>query len=106
MGAGVPVVATDVPGICDVMRNGETGLLVPAASPAELARAIRNVSEDRSLRSRLIANGLREVRERYTWDVVFPMYVKMLGLELDLGESTRAEARTPTRATKVTYDGG
>jgi glycosyltransferase involved in cell wall biosynthesis len=105
MAAGVPVVATDVAGICDVVRNGETGLLVPVASPAELARAIREVSEDRALRGRLIENGLREVRVRYTWDVVFPMYVKMLELELEseLRQDMRAEARTPE---KVTHDGG
>jgi len=40
MAAGVPIVATDAPGIRDVIRNGETGVLVPIGAPAQLAAAI------------------------------------------------------------------
>ena len=41
MASRVPIVATDVAGICDVVRNGETGLLVPVANPTAMAAAIR-----------------------------------------------------------------
>lgn len=38
---GRPIVATRVGGLCDVVTDGETGLLVPPADPASIARAIR-----------------------------------------------------------------
>ncbi|MBD5538691.1 MAG: glycosyltransferase family 4 protein [Desulfovibrio sp.] len=43
----MPVVATDVCGIAEVIRNGETGLLVPQRDPAALADAIRAMLGDR-----------------------------------------------------------
>ena len=43
----MPVVATDVCGIAEVIRNGETGLLVPQRDPAALADAIRAMLADR-----------------------------------------------------------
>jgi glycosyltransferase involved in cell wall biosynthesis len=81
MAAGVPVVATAVPGIRDVVRDGVTGLLVPVASPRDLSIAIRRVSEDPLLRQRLVENGLRDVRARFTWQKVLPQYRRLLGLD-------------------------
>lgn len=79
MAAGVPIVATDVPGVRDVVAHEETGLLVPAQCPAELARAIRRVSEDAVLTGRLTDNAYRRVRAEYGWDRVLPMYRELLG---------------------------
>src|SRR4029077_4394123 len=70
MTAGVPVVATDVPGIRDVVRDEETGLLVDADVELELAFAMMRVIEDERLRHRLIENGIREVHERFSWPSV------------------------------------
>jgi glycosyltransferase involved in cell wall biosynthesis len=43
----VPVVSTDVCGIPEVIRNGETGFLVPQKNPPELARAMGEMLKDR-----------------------------------------------------------
>ena len=43
---GTPVVATDVPGLRDAVRDGETGLLVASGDPAALARGILRVLDD------------------------------------------------------------
>jgi glycosyltransferase involved in cell wall biosynthesis len=80
MAAGVPVVATDAPGIRDVVQHDVNGLLVPVANPAALRRAIEQVIDDHALRLRLIENGLRTVQERYTWDRILPQYRCVLGL--------------------------
>ena len=48
-----PVVATAAPGTTEVVADGRTGLLVPLRDPPALARAIRQVIQDRSLASRL-----------------------------------------------------
>jgi glycogen(starch) synthase len=65
--AGVPIVATDVGGIGEVVRDGETGVLVPPADPGALAAAV-----DRILADAALADGLRS-RARaaavaYAWD--------------------------------------
>lgn len=80
MAAGVPVVATNVPGIRDVVRHDFTGLLVPPGSPADLARAIDAIVSSPALRRRLVESARREVRERFSWDVVLPRYHELLGL--------------------------
>ncbi|CAN5573417.1 glycosyltransferase family 4 protein [soil metagenome] len=78
MAAGVPVVATDVAGIRDVVRSDHNGLLVPVGQSAILATAIQRVLTDADLRLRLISNGRREVEARFTWDRVLPMYRSFL----------------------------
>jgi glycosyltransferase involved in cell wall biosynthesis len=78
MAAGVPVVATDVPGVRDVVRPGQTGLLVPPRDPAALAQAIGQLIDDAPLRSRLIAAAAVDVRQRFAWDVVLPQYLQLL----------------------------
>jgi glycosyltransferase involved in cell wall biosynthesis len=80
MAAGVPVVATNVAGIRDVVRNGETGVLVPPSAPEELARAIDRVLADGTLREKLVAGAREEVGSRFSWGAVLPMYRKLLGL--------------------------
>jgi glycosyltransferase involved in cell wall biosynthesis len=81
MAAGVAVVATDVPGIRDVVRHNQTGLLVPPSDPPCLAAAIRQLVEDQSLRQRLIAAALADVRQRLTWSSVMPQYLRLLHLK-------------------------
>lgn len=80
MAAGVPVVATNVPGIRDVVRNETDGLLVPAGDPVAISRAIGRLMDDPQLRSRLIVEGLKTVRRRYAWDAVLPKYHALLGI--------------------------
>jgi glycosyltransferase involved in cell wall biosynthesis len=53
MAAGVPVIATAVGGVPELVEDGVTGLLVPPGDPGALARAIAVVSADPALRARL-----------------------------------------------------
>lgn len=52
MAAGVPVVATAVGGVPELVENGVTGLLVPAGDPAALAAALTAMAADAPLRRR------------------------------------------------------
>jgi glycosyltransferase involved in cell wall biosynthesis len=80
MAAGVPIVATNAPGIRDVIEDGVNGLLVPIGDRDALSAAIERIVDDVALRARLIENGLRIVRARYTWQTVLPMYRELLKL--------------------------
>ena len=80
MAAGIPVVATDAPGIRNVATHNSTALLVPIANAPALASAIREVLDNRQLRKRLIAAASSEVARRFTWQAVLPLYRDLLGL--------------------------
>jgi len=60
-------VATDVPGLRDSVRNGESGLLVEYGNVRALADALVRVLTDRDLRERLLAGG-KSWGERFGWD--------------------------------------
>ena len=53
MGLGLPVIATDVGGLSDVVDDGVTGLLVEAEDPIALAEALVRVLGDDALADRL-----------------------------------------------------
>lgn len=80
MAAGVPVIGTDAPGIRDVVEHDVNGLLVPVGRPDALTAAIERVISDPDLRRRLVANGLRTVQDKFTWDIVLPQYRRLLDL--------------------------
>ena len=59
--AGVPVVATGVGGVPDIVEDGVTGLLVPAGDPGSLATALLRLVNDAELRRQLGARGRKFV---------------------------------------------
>jgi glycosyltransferase involved in cell wall biosynthesis len=61
MASALPVVGTRVNGIADLVRDGETGLLVPPADPAALAAALERLVGDTALRQALGAAGRRHI---------------------------------------------
>ena len=65
MAAGRPIVATDVGGVRDAVRNGENGLLVAAGDAPAFADALRVLLRDPDLRTRMGAVGARRAREEF-----------------------------------------
>jgi glycosyltransferase involved in cell wall biosynthesis len=65
MAAGLPVVATNVGGVSELVLDGETGFLVPPGDPRSLAGAIERLLDDSALRARLGAAGRIRVEERF-----------------------------------------
>jgi len=69
MATGIPVVATDVGGVRDLVRDDDTGLLVPPEDPRALATALVRVLLDRSVAERLRTAAFALAGERrYTVD--------------------------------------
>src|SRR5438128_5708814 len=58
--SGRAIVACEVPGCSEVVRDGENGLLVPPQNPEALAHAIATLIQDPALRARMSARG-REI---------------------------------------------
>lgn len=78
MAAGVPVVATDIPGYREVVRDGVDGLLVRPNDPAALADAIRRVLSEPELATALGAAGRVRALD-FAWDAVVPRLEAVYG---------------------------
>lgn len=70
MALGVPVVATEVGGLPEVVLHGETGLLAPPANPAALARNIVWMLDHPGEAASMTEKGGRIVREKFTSTVM------------------------------------
>ncbi len=65
MAAGVPVVASDISGIPELVEHEQTGLLVAPGDAAAIASALRRLAEDPQLRAQLASNGRLKVVEQF-----------------------------------------
>jgi glycosyltransferase involved in cell wall biosynthesis len=70
----LPVVATPVGGIPEIVADGESGLLVPVNEPEALANAIARLAQDPSLRYALGEAGFRAARDRFSFDAMARQY--------------------------------
>jgi glycosyltransferase involved in cell wall biosynthesis len=66
---GLPVVATRVGALPELLHDGESALLVPPESPGDLAAALVRLLGDPTLRERL-ARGGRRIAEEHSWPAV------------------------------------
>ncbi|MBI3538615.1 MAG: glycosyltransferase [Chloroflexi bacterium] len=82
MACGAPVVASDVGGLSFIVRDGETGYLVPENDPHALAACLKPLLFDPKLRARLGARGIEIARE-YAWshvaDQIELVYAELTG---------------------------
>ena len=78
MGCSCAVVASNLGGIRDAVRDNETGLLAAAGDAADLARKIALVLDDEALRMRLAGNARTYALEHYDWRVVGEDYARSL----------------------------
>jgi glycosyltransferase involved in cell wall biosynthesis len=67
--AGLPVVSTPTGGIANMIRDGETGLLVPSGDPAAMAKAVISLFEDPDRAAAMAWRAWVEV-EKHSWEHV------------------------------------
>lgn len=70
MASGKPLVGTAVGGIPEIIRDGETGLLVPPADASALAQALARLIRDEALRLRLGQAGRARAVAEFAWPVI------------------------------------
>jgi glycosyltransferase involved in cell wall biosynthesis/GT2 family glycosyltransferase len=83
---GLPLIATDVGAIGEIVRDGDTGLLVPVHDVAALAAALRRCADDAPLRQRMGENARRLVQSQFDAKANAE---QLVGLLLDVADTGR-----------------
>ena len=68
MELGLPMIASDVGSIPDVVVNNESGILVPEKDPVALADAIKRIESDPQYTESLLEGARNRIAEHFTWD--------------------------------------
>jgi colanic acid/amylovoran biosynthesis glycosyltransferase len=83
----LPVIATDVSGIAEVIEDGVTGLLIPEKDAPAIASAVKRMIGDRSFALRTAENGKERVHQQFdqraNHQKVFDLYIKLLSSDGD-----------------------
>jgi glycosyltransferase involved in cell wall biosynthesis len=91
MASGVPVVAFDVPGVRELVRQGEDGILVETGDVEGLARGLRRLWDDPALRRRMGAAAQRRARSGPTWHQTGRRFARVLESLVDGAHPVEAE---------------
>jgi glycosyltransferase involved in cell wall biosynthesis len=77
MNAGLPVVASDIPGTNELVIDGETGLLYPTGDTKALGIRLNRLLDDNVLRTKLGQAGQRRVRQEFSVERMVEGHVKL-----------------------------
>lgn len=94
--AGLPVVSTGAGDLASMVRDGETGLVVPPMQPGSMAGAVTALLETPALAARLAARARQEV-EKYSWSRVREQWAAVFegGAAGTVGRRTGIRAKAP-----------
>jgi phosphatidyl-myo-inositol alpha-mannosyltransferase len=99
--AGTPVVASNIAGYRDVVRDGVDGVLVPAADARALAEALRDLWEEPERRARMAQAAAEDVK-RFAWsrvaDEVMEAYKEAIATPVSSKRRERAAVRIGMRS--------
>ncbi len=76
LATGVPLIATAMGGVMDLVQNEINGLLIPPKNARAIAGAILKLRKDNNLREKLIKNGLQSVK-KYDWQNIVSQYLQV-----------------------------
>lgn len=79
--SGLPVIAGRGGGVEDAVINGVNGLMVDPRSVQDIARAIRELLENKELRVKLGETGKRIVKKNWRWEIVARRILKVAGID-------------------------
>ena len=73
----VPVIATNVGGIPELVTHEKTGILVPSEEPAQLTIAINNLLDNDKTRRNIANNAFEFINNNFSWDVLLEKYTNL-----------------------------
>ena len=73
----VPVIATNVGGIPELISNNITGLLVPPENPEAMTDAINKLLSDNNTKQKLSKNAFEFINKNFSWDILIEKYIKL-----------------------------
>jgi len=73
----IPVVATDVGGVHELVTNNKTGLLVTPNNSTELLDKINYLLNDIELCNTLANNAYEFITKNFSWEALLPKYIKL-----------------------------
>ena len=82
-GTGAPVVATNDGGPKDILKNLDNGILVDVSAPKYIAKALNKIFDKQELWKRYSENGIKKVKQYYTWEAHTDKYLNIISKILD-----------------------
>jgi len=73
----VPVIATNVGGIPELITDNETGILVPSEDPEKLVTEINNLLDNEEARRNYTNNAFEFINNNFSWDVLLEKYTNL-----------------------------
>jgi len=73
----IPVIATNVGGIPEIIENKKTGILIPSENSNKMIEEINNLLKTPSLIHELTQNAFNFINENFTWDVLIDKYIQL-----------------------------
>ncbi|MFX0068133.1 MAG: glycosyltransferase family 4 protein [Candidatus Hodarchaeota archaeon] len=80
MASGIPVIATNVGGVSEIVTNEKTGILVRPKNADDIAQAVIRLSKSSSLRNTLRKNALRLVQNKHNFEKMVPSVERIYDL--------------------------
>ena len=82
MSIGLPIIATKVGGVPDIIEDSKTGLLIDPKSLSALRESILHLSKDHNLRKEMSKNCLEEIK-KYSWNNITPKIEETLNKTIE-----------------------
>ena len=73
----IPVIATNVGGIPELIQHEKTGILIPSENEQEMIDAINNLIKNNSLIETMTKNAFDFINKFYSWDELLPKYIEL-----------------------------
>lgn len=72
----IPVIATDIEGISEIITNDVNGILIPSEDPGKIAFAVNKLLKDKEKAKKIAENGHEFVMDNLTWKTLLSKYMK------------------------------
>ena len=73
----IPVIGTNVGGIPDIIKDGETGILVPQKDPKAISEAVKKLAENPQLCENLVKNAKKHLEKSFSWESITEKFFKI-----------------------------